>query len=135
MLARVRYLLDGRLFEWSFTVATLWFAVEILRHPESIANGAFVRLTDVMEPETLSAYSMVVGLCGAAALLTNGYSTVGGPIVRGICAIGRAYLWSQISFALYVHSDPSAGWGFWAVFACAELYGAYRAMNDVQRAL
>lgn len=139
MTSRLKYLLDGRLFEWTFSAGTLWLAVDVFRFPDSLAMGAFHRVTDFMDPYTLVAYSFIISVIGMIALAANGRSRVTGPIVRSICAVGRAFIWSQFAYALHLlgttQPSPSAGLGFWVLFTCAELYVAYRAMDDVQRAL
>lgn len=136
---RIHYFLYGRLFEWTFSLGTLWLAVETLIWPDSIRDGAFKRLTDLMDASTVSAYAFAVAFAGMVALSTNGLSFVWGPMVRSICAIGRAYLWAQMGYALFLlgqnQPTPSIGFGFWAIFASSELYVAYRAMADVQRTL
>lgn len=137
MIRRIQYMLDGRLYEWAFSLGTLWLAVVILFWPTSITSGAFRRLTEVMEPETVAAYALAVSLAGMAALLTNGRSFLVGPTVRSICATMRAYLWGQFAYALFLlganQDSPSIGFGFWVIFSFSELYVAYRAMVDVRR--
>ena len=129
-------MLDGRLFEWTFSLGTLWLAVELFIWPSSLAEGAFHHLADFMDPFTVSAYAFIVSFIGIGALIANGRSLITGPMIRSVCAIARAFLWSQFGYALYLDSTycnrPSAGLGFWVLFTCAELYTAYRAMTDVQ---
>jgi hypothetical protein len=136
------------------SVATLWLAIELFRWPNSLANGAFHRLADFMDPLTVSAYSFIVSLISIGALIANGRSKTTGPMIRSVCAILRAFLWSQFAYALYLLDPvsgppspppsicfisyaptPSVGLGFWVMFTIAELYVAYRAMGDVQRSL
>lgn len=138
MLARIKYLLDGRLYEWTFSAAVLWLAVEVFQEPAIIREGMFHRLLDYMSVDTVIAYSFVISTVGMGALATNGYSKIMGPIVRSICATGRAFLWSQFGYALHLltgHDTRATTTGFWVLFTLAELYVAYRAMSDVQRAL
>lgn len=138
MLARIKYLLDGRLYEWTFSAAVLWLAVEVFQDPAIIREGMFHRLLDYMSVDTVIAYSFVISTVGMGALATNGYSKIMGPIVRSICATGRAFLWSQFGYALHLltgHDTRATTTGFWVLFTLAELYVAYRAMSDVQRAL
>lgn len=137
IIARIQYYLDGRLFEWTFSGGAFWLGMSTLVWPESITTGAFTQLVSVMSPGVVVAYALAVSIAGFAALLTNGRSLVWGPIVRSVCATGRAYLWSQMAYALFLvgmtRPTPSIGLGFWAVFAVAELYVAFRAMVDVKR--
>lgn len=135
-------------------MGTFGLAVELFFFPDSLVYGSFHRLIDFMDPETVCAYSFVVSLSGMVALAFNGLSPITGPMVRSVTAIGRGWLWSQFSYALYLldpisgppspppslcfvsyHPLPSIGLGFWIFFTLSELYVAYRAMTDVQRAL
>lgn len=98
----------------------------------------FHRLLDYMSIDTIIAYSFVVSTAGMGALVTNGYSKIVGPIIRSVCATGRAFLWSQFGYALHLSNGQDlrpTTTGFWVLFTLAELYVAYRAMADVQRAL
>ena len=137
IIARIQYYLDGRLFEWAFSGGAFWLGISTLMWPESITTGAFTQLVAVMSPGVVAAYALAVSVAGFAALMTNGRSLVLGPIVRSFCATGRAYLWSQMAYALFLvgltRPTPSIGLGFWAIFAVAELYVAFRAMVDVKR--
>lgn len=135
-------MLDGKLFEWAFNGGTFWLAVETFMRPESLTNGPFHRLTDFMHPVVVVIFSAIISIIGISALIYNGRSLIVGPMIRSVCAIGRAFLWSQFAYALYLldpvngnATQPSAGFEFWVVFTCAELYVAYRAMADVQRAV
>jgi hypothetical protein len=138
LLARIKYLLDGRLYEWTFSGVTLWLAVEVFQEPSVISGGMFHRLLDYMSVDTIIAYSFVISTAGMGALVTNGYSKIVGPIIRSVCATGRAFLWSQFGYALHLSGGQDmrpTTTGFWVLFTLAELYVAYRAMADVQRAL
>lgn len=133
----ITYYLDGRLFEWTFSLCSLWLAVAIFIWPDIIVISAFRSLTELMESSRIAVLSLVVGIVGMIALSTNGRSFVVGPVVRSICAIVRAFLWAQFAYALYLwgleHVAPSLVLGFWTLFAMSEIYLAYRAMIDVRR--
>lgn len=139
MLRRVTYLLDGRLFEWSLNAATLWLAYVAIRWPNSITIGAFKHLTDFIDGDRLAILALILGVSGQIALIMNGRSFIVGPVVRSTCAVGRAFIWSQMGYSLYLlglqQEAPSIGFGFWVIFTLSELYVAYRAMIDVQRAI
>jgi hypothetical protein len=110
----------------------------VFQEPSLIADGMFHRLLDYMSVSTLIACSFVISTVGMGALATNGYSKIIGPIIRSVCATGRAFLWSQFGYALHLltgHDVRATTTGFWILFTLAELYVAYRAMADVQRAL
>lgn len=130
----LRHLLDGRQFEWTFSVCTVLVAVEVWCWPETVQVGAFRHMTDVMEPNTLALYCFVVGFCGTVALATNGVSLVTGPMTRAVCAVARAFLWGHFAYALWLLGQsqraPSLGLGFWVVFTLSELYSAHRATRD-----
>lgn len=139
MFRKVTYFLDGRLYEWTFAVASLGLAVEILVWPDTVQASAF-RWTSLAW-----GYSVLMGLVFLAvsisrlvALAFNGRSLVTGPFVRSICAGVSSIMWAQFAFALllygYEKGTPSPGFPFWLTFSFAEVYVAYRAMIDVRRA-
>lgn len=130
----IRHYLDGRLFEWTFSVGSVWLAVVVFVWPETVAVGAFRQFTVIMSVESLSIFAVIVGGVGCVALATNGVSLVTGPLVRGACAVLRSFLWGQFAYALWLYSvaqsAPSLGLGFWVLFTTSELYVAYRAVMD-----
>lgn len=130
----LRHLLDGRLFEWTNSVGSVWLAVAIWFWPETVQIGAFRHMTDVMTPDTLSLYGLVVGFVGSVALASNGVSLVVSPLVRAACAVARAFLCGHLAYSLWLlgqsQSASSLGLGYWILFTLSELYVAHRATMD-----
>jgi hypothetical protein len=126
--------LDGKLFEWTLNLGAIWLSLAVLVWPQTVRVGAFKHLTDFCSETTLLLYSLIVGVVGSVALLTNGTSLVVGPIVRAVCAVARAALWGEVLYALWLlgvsQGVPSLGLGFWVLFTTSELYVASRAMTE-----
>jgi hypothetical protein len=130
----IRHYLDGRLFEWTFSVGSVWLAVVVWTWPETVVDGAFRHMTDFMTAQTLVLYALATGAVGSVALATNGVSMIWGPAVRAVCATARSFMWGEFAYALWLLAQdqpaPSLGLGFWVLFTLAELYVAHRAMTD-----
>lgn len=140
MFNRVTYLLDGRLFEWTFAIASLGLAVEILVWPDTVQASAFRWSTLAWGHSVLMGIVfLVVSVSRLVALAFNGRSEFVGPLTRSIMAGVSAVMWAQFALALFLlgmaQGLPSPGLPFWVMFSLAEIYTAYRAMIDVRRTL
>lgn len=114
-------------------------AIETVFWPRTMTTGAFRDVSVVMSPDGVGVFASLVSSCALCALMFNGRSLVVGPAVRSICAMCRAVLWGQFSYALFALGNaqgvPSPGLPYWVAFTIAELYVSYRAMIDVRRYL
>ena len=136
MQHRITYYLDGRLYEWTFSVCSLWLGLSMLVFP-SIANGSIVKvLVDLVGWPMVAIIFILVGLASIAALIINGSSHEIGPRVRSICAILRSILWAQFVLSMIYVSKlqgfPSPMVIFFSVFTASEFYVIYRAVLDVR---
>ena len=136
MTHRIPYYLDGRLFEWTFSVCSLSLGVGMLIWPK-MAHGRIVRvLVELVGWPAVALVFFTVGFASIVALIVNGNSWTIGPRVRSICAIIRGILWGQfVTSMVYVSLDqgfPSPMVIFFSVFTASEFYIVYRAVLDVR---
>jgi len=117
---RIRYYVDGRLFEWSMTVPMLALSILSFIWPLTLRGSAFRWILAVGSP---------------IGLLLNGHTVRGirvGPVIRSVTAVARAVMWVQFALALLrlsiIQGYPSPGLPFWLMFTVTELYVAYRAV-------
>lgn len=138
MFSRITHLLDGRLYEWTFAIASLGLAVEILVWPETVQSSAFKWTTLAWGHSVLMGLVfLLVSVTRLVALAFNGRSKRVGPLTRSLMAGISAVMWAQFAFALFLlglsNHAPSPGLPFWTMFTLAEIYTAYRAVLDVRR--
>ncbi len=136
MTHRIPYYLDGRLFEWTFSVCSAVLGASMLIFPR-MAHGSIVKvLIDIVGWPLAAVVFLLVGVASIAALIVNGNSLSIGPRVRSLCAIARAVLWGQFTLSMLhvsvVQGFPSPMVFFFSVFTVAELYVVYRAVLDVR---
>jgi hypothetical protein len=131
----LRYYLDGRRFEWAMTIPMLVVAVLAFVWPKTLTFSAFHWILTVMSPATVEISMFLIGWFGMIGLLLNGHKVRGvraGPVIRSLCAIARAVMWSQFSLALLrlsiAQGFPSPGLPFWITFTIFEIDVAYRAV-------
>lgn len=124
-----------RLFEWIMTMAMLLLALEIIIWPGTIGASAFRYIAQVVYPENLAVFFLLIGACRIAALFANGHWPVIGPRVRAFAAFGAAIIWGQMLAALIVLAPktgiPSPGIPVYFAITVGELISAYRAATDV----
>lgn len=124
---------ENRLFELAMTVAMLAIAAWVVAWPGSIEAGSFKYLLRVMSPAAVIGIYAILGIARIAALIANGQWPLYGPIVRAIGALLAAFVWAQMSAALFLWGDvtgrpPSIGIPLYATLALFELISMYRAM-------
>lgn len=124
---------ENRLFELAMTVAMLGIAIWVMVWPGSIEAGSFKFLLRVMSAGAVIGIYALLGVARIAALIANGSWPFYGPIVRAIGALFAAFVWAQMSAALFLWSDvtgrpPSIGIPVYATLALFELVSMYRAM-------
>lgn len=132
----IQYYLDGRLFEWTFSVCCLIFGIGLLVFP-TMSRGSIIRLLyDIVGWPLVGVIFFVVGVASVAALIVNGRSMSIGPRVRACCAIWRAGLWSEFALSMahvsVVEGHLSPMVIFFSVFTASEFYVVYRAVLDVR---
>ena len=129
---------EGRLFEWTMSIAMIFLAFEIFIWPRTLEASAFYWLVIVMPSELVGIFMLLVGMSRAIARVINGRSPLYGPRVRAVGAVAGAVMWAQFALALampFVMNEraiPSPGIPFWFSFTLAELYSAYRAAGDAR---
>lgn len=133
---RAPYYLDGRLFEWTFSLCSLLLGTAMLVWPR-VAHGSIMKvLVDLVGWPIVAIVFLLVGLASMSALVANGSSWSLGPRVRSICAIFRAVLWAQFSLSMFyvsvLQGFPSPMLFFFPVFTASEFYIVYRAVLDVR---
>lgn len=135
MRKMLRYYVDGRLFEWTITIAMLWLAVATFVSPNALRASAFQWIVLAMSPTFVEIFLFMVGWTRLIGLLLNGHMFRGrrlGPIIRAVTAVFCAAMWVQFDLALVELSAHqgfmSPGVPFWSMFVFAELYVAYRAV-------
>jgi hypothetical protein len=124
---------ENRLFELAMTIAMLGIAIWVIVWPGSIEAGSFKFLLRVMSPAAIVGIYALLGVARFAALIANGHWEFYGPIVRAIGALFAAFVWAQMSAALFLWSDvtgrpPSIGIPVFGTLALFELISMYRAM-------
>ena len=127
------YYVKGRVFEWTFALATLFAGLELLVFDNVISFGAFHWLQLLMSQKWIGTIMLFMGWIRVSALMFNGQLLFGrrfGWGVRAVCAVVSASLWSQFALALLKASltnpAPSLGVPFWTMFTLAELLIAYQ---------
>lgn len=134
---KLRYYIDGRLFEWAMTAGLIGLAFEMYVWPKLIEASAFRWVTIVIPSDVLTVAVAVVGPIRVVALLVNGGLGIIGPVARFVTAMLSCVLWSQYTYALYLlgvqNGIPSPGFPFWASFTLCEFWVCYRAVLDVKR--
>lgn len=135
MAERLRYYVDGRLFEWVITISMLWLAIGMFFSPEVLRSSAFQWVVLVMTPAFIDIFLFLIGWTRLIGLLLNGHAFRGrrlGPIIRSVTAVSCAVMWVQFDLALVELSTRqgflSPGIPFWSMFTVGELYVAYRAV-------
>ena len=124
---------ENRLFELAMTVAMLGIAIWVMIWPASIEAGSFRYLLEVISPATVVALYALLGVARFAALIANGHWQIYGPLVRAIGALLAAFVWAQMSAALFLWGEvtgkpPSIGIPVFGTLALFELISMYRAM-------
>lgn len=138
MTPTMRAYVEGRLFEWTMSLAMVLLALEIFLWPRTLEASAFYWLVAVMPSRFVGVFLLLVGAARLTALFINGRSMMYGPRIRAVGALAGAVMWAQFSLALlmpFVMSEkaiPSPGIPFWFSFTFAEIYSAYRAASDVR---
>lgn len=132
---RLRYYVDGRLFEWSMTLPMLATAVLSFLWPQTLRGSAFRWILSVGSPPLIELLLFTISWSALIGLLLNGHTMRGvrlGPVIRAITAVARAVMWAQFALALLrlsiLQGYPSPGLPFWMMFTVTELYVAYRAV-------
>ena len=132
---RIRYYVDGRLFEWVMTLSMLVLAGMTFTWPDTLKSSAFQWVAQVMSNSFIEIFLFFVGWIRFIGLLLNGHQINGyriGPILRAGCAGLSAVMWSQLALALFHLSAqqgfPSPGIPFWVMCVNGEIYVAYRAV-------
>lgn len=132
---RLRYYVDGRLFEWSMTVPMLALSVLSFIWPLTLRGSAFRWILAVGSPPLIEVTMFTISWAALIGLLLNGHAVRGirlGPIIRSATAVARAVIWVQFALALFrlsiIQGYPSPGLPFWLMFTVTELYVAYRAV-------
>lgn len=132
---RLRYYVDGRLFEWSMTLPMLILSVMAFIWPETLRGSAFRWILSVGPAPLIEILLFLISWSALIGLLLNGHAVRGirlGPVIRSITAVARAVMWSQFVMALLrlsiLQGYPSPGLPFWIMFVVTELYVAYRAV-------
>lgn len=118
-------------------------AFEIFFWPEMIKSSAFVWLSTFMREGDIALLLLLLGWSRCAALMLNGQQLFGGrellgikvgPMVRAVCGVVSALLWSQFAVTLgwisYAQGYPSPGLPFWIMFTFAEIYAAYTTVKN-----
>lgn len=124
---------ENRLFELAMTVAMLCISLWVVIWPGSIEAGSFRYLLRVMPGWAVISIYAVLGVARIAALIANGHWQFYGPLVRAIGALLAAFVWAQMSAALFISSEvtgraPSIGIPVYGTLALFELISMYRAM-------
>ncbi len=126
------YYIKGRIFEWTMGIAMLLAGLELLIFDAVVTFGAFRWLAEVMSQKWIGTFMLFVGWLRISSLMFNGQLLFGrrfGRLVRAICAVLAAAMWSQFALALFqlsvVQGVPSLGLPFWTTFMIAELGVAY----------
>lgn len=138
MTRAIGWLLSCRLFEWVTTGIMLGMAATIITSPATIEVGAFrYMLVAGFTPLVLGVFLTVVGSIRLGALYANGRSTLWGPRLRMVGALGGAFIWSWLALALVVLAiretgTPPLGIFNWIGLAAGELVSCARAGSDVR---
>lgn len=124
---------ENRLFELAMTCAMISIAVWVTIWPSSIEVGSFRYLLLVMSPAAIVGVYFLFGIARFAALIANGQWRIYGPLIRAIGALLAAFVWAQMSAALYLLSTvtgnpPSIGIPVYGTLALFELISMYRAL-------
>lgn len=136
MAFRIIHPLDGKLFEWAFSVPMILLGVSMLLW-HKIFHGSILRiLVDSIGGITTAMALIIVGMLGIAALVANGSSLKIGPHIRSLSALTRAVLWTTFALSM---GEVSVAQGFlspmvffWSSFAVTEMYICWRAALDVR---
>lgn len=133
---RIPYYLDGRLFEWTFSIASFIFGIGLLAMP-GMARGSIIRLlVNIVGWPAVGIIFLLVGSASVTALTVNGHSWAIGPRVRSVCAILRSVLWGEFALSMarvsYEEGHLSPMVIFFSIFTLSELYVVYRAVLDVR---
>lgn len=138
---KIDYMLYGRVYEWWRSLAMIELALEIFGWRDVLKASAFQWLLLIMSTAFVGWFMLILGMLCVVALLLNGHSIYDvkvGPYLRSSIAILCAAMWVQFALALLrlsvLQGFPSPGVPFWSMAVFAELYIAYKAVFNAQRA-
>ena len=136
MMVLIRYYLEGRLLEWTNSLAFSALGISVFVWPKTATNPAFHLFTLAMSSVLIGITILTCGLACIAALIANGSSRIVGPRVRAWTALMRSMLLIQFGLSTLQFSVaqgfPYTFVPFWFLMALAEIWVAYRAVLDVR---
>ena len=135
-MIRLRYYIEGRLLEWTNSVAFGALGICVLVWPKTATNPAFQLFAWVLPTAIIGLVLIACGFSCIAALVANGSSKVFGPRVRAWTALLRSMLLFQFGLST-LQSSVAQGFPFtvvpfWFLMALAEIWVVYRAVLDVR---
>ena len=136
MMVLIRHYIEGRLLEWTNSLAFSALGISVFVWPKTATNPAFHLFASVMPSELIGAVLLACGFACIAALIANGDSKAIGPRVRSYTALLRSILLFQFGLST-LQSSLAQGFPytvvpFWFLMALAEIWVAYRAVLDVR---
>ena len=132
----IRYYVEGRLLEWTNSLAFMLLGLFIFIWPNTINSPALQLLAWLLPPWLVGIMLITCGVICINALIINGKSSIIGPRIRSWTALLRAMLLLQFGLSAlqssFVQGFPYTVVPFWFLMAFAELWTSYRAVLDVR---